>query len=152
MSLNLLQKHKYLRVPARLSGLFYKVLINQGCRYGGDINVILTDDGRIQRLNRDYLGHDRPTDVIAFNLDSESDPHPTSVFGEVYVSLDRAREQAGEQGHSFTREVVILVLHGLFHLFGEKDHTPAARKRMEVRVGTALEIMDWTTSERRGDR
>ncbi|MFC2076066.1 rRNA maturation RNase YbeY [candidate division KSB1 bacterium] len=79
-------------------------------------------------------------------------PQSTGVFGEVYVSLDRAREQAGEQGHSFSREVVILVLHGLFHLFGEKDHTPAARKRMEARVDTALETVDWTIPERRGDR
>jgi probable rRNA maturation factor len=151
MKLNLLQKHGNLRLPLRYGPLFGEVMARHGCRTDGEINVVLTGDGQIRRLNRDYLGRDRETDVIAFNLDPEDDPLPGGVFGEVYVSLDQARRQAAAEGHSFTREVLILVLHGLFHLFGEDDGTPVERRRMESRVEAALATLEAAVAESRGN-
>jgi probable rRNA maturation factor len=95
----------------------------------GTVTVVLTTDRKIHQLNRDWLGRDRPTDVLSFRLDAAegrgADPRvpvarrgPVPLLGEIYVSRDRAREQAREQGVTVRAELCRLVLHGLLHLSG----------------------------------
>jgi probable rRNA maturation factor len=91
-----------------------------------EINVLIGDDGLLQRLNRDYRNTDRPTDVLSFGDD---DAHGTFVvppgapryLGDIAVSYDRVIEQAEEYGHSRERELCYLVVHGVLHLLGY-DH------------------------------
>ena len=71
---------------------------------------MLTDDETISDLNQRFKGGKGPTDVLAFNFDEED------FLGEVYVSLDRAREQAQDYGVTQEEEIRLLVLHGLLHL------------------------------------
>lgn len=107
-------------------------------RYGlGDVTVIFVDDARIVELNRKFLGRDFPTDVLAFDL---RDPSPEGPSGEVYVSLERAEEQAREFGVPYEEEVARLVFHGLLHLAGFEDVTPEGRERMEAEVERYLSV------------
>jgi rRNA maturation RNase YbeY len=103
------------------------------------VNVIFVTNRQIHALNRRFLHRDRPTDVISFNSDEPlCNPRPPSppignrqsaiynpklpgephLLGEVYISRDRAREQAREYGVSYASELRRLVLHGLLHLLG----------------------------------
>jgi len=95
---------------------------------------VLADDALLRSLNRDYREVDKPTDVLSFPLaDARAldDPASRVYLGEIYVSLETAREQARAAGHSFSREVAHLVLHGLLHLLGYDHRTRAERRRME---------------------
>ena len=83
---------------------------------GGEVSLALIDDPEITRLNRRYLGKDRPTDVIAFSLGEEFDP-----LGDVYVGVEEARRQAEARGISLDEELVRLAVHGTLHVLGH-DH------------------------------
>ena len=104
-----------------------------------DLTVVLTGDSQIQILNRDFLGKDVPTDVLAFPAD-ESDPETGRRYlGDVIVSLPHATAQAGECGHTIEAEVQLLVVHGVLHLLGH-DHTGVDDKaRMWKAQAEALE-------------
>lgn len=87
-----------------------------------NVNIILTDDKYITRLNRKFLKRNRPTDVLSFGMkeDKKLSPQP-NLLGEVYISLDRAEKQAKQYNQSLEKEVNLLVCHGLLHLLGY-DH------------------------------
>ena len=106
-----------------------QVLLDMGCAQDR-VNVIFVDDEGIRRLNRTYREIDAPTDVLAFDLRDER-IRPEEVTGEVYVSLQRAAEQAAQAGISLREEVVHLAVHGLLHLAGFDDATAAERQCME---------------------
>jgi len=93
-------------------------------------------DREIRRVNKKYLRHDRPTDVIAFPY------HPSLVFprfsGDILISLDAARRQARALGHPVWREVKILMIHGILHLLGFRDHRRSDRLKMWKRTGEIL--------------
>jgi len=86
-------------------------------------NIIITDNEYIHKINKEYRGIDRPTDVISFALEDNTDfiEPEFRVLGDIYISLDKALEQANEYGHSFLREICFLTVHGLLHLLGY-DH------------------------------
>ncbi len=88
------------------------------------VSVVLVDDATLRCMNREHLGHDYDTDVITFPI--ESDP----VEGEIYISLDRAREQASEFRVGLYDEVLRLAAHGALHLAGYDDATPNLRQEM----------------------
>lgn len=92
------------------------------------LSVTFVDNEFIHKLNREYRNVDRPTDVISFAfLDGEDDRNltlrkkgPVSL-GDIYISIDKAKEQAKEYGHPLRRELSFLFVHGLLHLLGY-DH------------------------------
>jgi probable rRNA maturation factor len=86
-----------------------------------EVHVLVTGDGRIRELNRDFLGQDRPTDVLSFP-DGDVLPTGRRLLGQIVVSLDTARRQADDAGHSEMRELSELLLHGTLHLLGY-DHS-----------------------------
>lgn len=87
------------------------------------VEIILTDDKRIHEINKLYRGVDRATDVISFAFQDTFDVLANDIvnLGEIYISLDKAKAQAKEYGHSFERELGFLTVHGLLHLLGY-DH------------------------------
>ncbi|MBF0780924.1 MULTISPECIES: rRNA maturation RNase YbeY [unclassified Granulicatella] len=107
---------------------------------GVECAITFVDNARIQEINRDYRGKDTPTDVISFALDDVVDGEvhlDSSVYqdaphhlGDIILSIDRAREQAIEYGHSFERELGFLALHGFLHLNGYDHLTPEDEKEM----------------------
>ncbi len=96
----------------------------------GEVSVIFLRDEEMLPINRQFLNHDYPTDVIAFNLE-ESPDEP--LDGEIYVGFEQARRQAREFGVSFRQELRRLVVHGMLHLLGWEDDTPAKKKKMAER-------------------
>jgi probable rRNA maturation factor len=110
-----------------------------------EVSLLLTDDAVLRRLNREFRGLDRPTDVLSFaQLEGASLPpgHAGTVpLGDVAVSVERARRQAGAYGHAFERELAYLFVHGLLHLLGydheaERDRA-AMRREEESALGAA---------------
>ncbi len=91
-----------------------RAVLSRENKYGVTINVIFTDDKYMRGLNNNYLGEDRTTDVMSFNIDEE-------MLGEIYISLPEARRQAQERGIPIKVEIKRLLIHGLLHLLGY-DH------------------------------
>ena len=83
-----------------------------------DLELIISDDEYIRKLNREHRGIDRATDVLSFPLNSEFEGMP---LGSLVVSIDRVKDKAIELGHSVDDELALLVIHGMLHLLG-MDH------------------------------
>lgn len=95
-------------------------------------NVIIVDNNYIHELNKNYRHIDRETDVITFALEDEKDmviPDDERVLGDIYISIDKARSQAEEYGHSLLRELSFLAVHGFYHLLGY-DHMTAEEEKI----------------------
>lgn len=90
------------------------------------VNVVLVSDEALLEMNRDHLGHDYHTDVITFTLEEKP------LEGEIYISVDRAREQAAEFRVGLYNEVRRLAIHGALHLAGHDDGTDAQRAAMSA--------------------
>lgn len=87
--------------------------------------IIFVTPEEIHELNKQYRGVDRVTDVISFALEDAHDVSLTDVrvLGDIYICIDRMKEQALEYGHSETRELSFLTVHGLLHLLGYDHQT-----------------------------
>jgi probable rRNA maturation factor len=96
------------------------------------VEVTVADDALLAELNREYRRREGPTDVLAFPIGRDPvEPERVWLWGEVYVSVDRAREQAEGRGATLDEELAALVAHGLLHLAGYEDDNDEARAEME---------------------
>src|SRR5215216_1623241 len=110
-----------------------------------DLSIVLTEDARLQELNRDYLGIDAPTDVLSFPA-AETDPETGSRYiGDILISVPRAQSQANAAGHTLESEVQLLVVHGVLHLLGH-DHAQSEEKtrmwQAQAEILTSLGLGD----------
>jgi len=111
----------------------YQRLINSIFKPMGskkEFNIIFVSKDEIQRINREFRKIDKVTDVISFALCDDEDIIQTNELGDIYICLDRAFEQAFEYGHSITREVAFLAVHGYLHLCGFDHMTEDEEKVM----------------------
>ncbi|MFO0878056.1 MAG: rRNA maturation RNase YbeY [Gemmataceae bacterium] len=101
-----------------------------------EISLAFVDNPTIHRLNRQYLQHDEPTDVLSFPL-SDS---PKKLAGELVIGVEVAQARAAEMGHDVQAELALYVIHGLLHLCGHDDHEArdAATMRQRERHYLAL--------------
>lgn len=121
------------------------ILSVSGCP-DAQLSILLVDDAGIQELNRDYLGKDRPTNVISFAMrEGEGSDVQPDLLGDVVISAETAARDAAEAGVSFESELYFLLLHGILHLLGY-DHergTAAEAVLMEARereIFTQLQV------------
>lgn len=106
-----------------------------------EISIAVVGDAEMQRLNRSYLQHDYPTDVLSFPL--HRDVRSGQLAGEIIVSLPTARRTARTLGWAPRWELLLYVVHGTLHLVGHDDKTRAAQHRMraaEAAVFRALQL------------
>jgi probable rRNA maturation factor len=100
------------------------------------LSILIVDDAAIREINRDYLGKDRPTNVISFAMqEGEGGGVQPELLGDVVISAETAARDACEARTSFESELYFLLLHGILHLLGY-DHergTPDEAERMEAR-------------------
>ena len=102
--------------------------------------VILVDNAYIHNLNKVYRGMDRLTDVITFALEDTKDIETVPrLLGDIYISIEKAKEQAIEYGHSFKREICFLAVHGFYHLLGFDHQTLEEEKIMFARQEALLQ-------------
>ena len=130
--------------------VFLTALAAQGMNLPCEINVLLTDDAGIQALNKRMRGIDQATDVLSFPMFDIpegylpsalcSDPDTGLIaLGDMCISLERARAQAAEFGHSLEREVSYLTVHSVLHLLGYAHTDEGVRKaRMRAREEAIL--------------
>lgn len=101
-----------------------------------ELSITLTDDENIHTLNKKYRNIDRPTDVLSFAFRESDEPEILNaefeILGDIIISLERAKVQAEEFGHSFMREVIFLEVHGLLHLLGYDHIEENERLEMET--------------------
>ncbi|MBI3972344.1 MAG: rRNA maturation RNase YbeY [Chloroflexi bacterium] len=114
--------------------------------------LLLAGDETLHSLNREFRGIDRPTDVLSF---AQLEDHPREAgfvsppgepgaprhLGDIAISVERARRQAGEYGHSFERELAYLLVHGVLHLLGydhDTDEDQAAMRQVEESALSAI--------------
>src|SRR5262249_8068781 len=95
-----------------------------------EISVAFVDDPTIHRLNKRYLDHDEPTDVLSFPL---TEPNAKRLAGELVIGAEVAKAQADARGHDVQAELALYVIHGLLHLCGHDDKTAAASATMRER-------------------
>ena len=114
-----------------------------------EVSVTFTDNEGIRELNKKFREIDKPTDVLSFPLldfDGDCEEPPIdeliSNLGDIVISLERAKEQADEFGHSFKREVAFLTVHSMLHLLGY-DHELGEEedKEMRARQSEIMKIM-----------
>lgn len=103
-------------------------------------NVIIVNNEYIHKLNKDYRNIDRETDVITFALEDDKTFNPEErILGDVYISIDKAKSQSTEYGHSLRRELCFLAVHGMLHLLGY-DHMK--KEEEEIMFKLQEEILD----------
>ncbi len=119
--------HPSLRVDEEALRLILENVLAGASREAYRVSVILTQRETVHELNRTYLSHDYPTDVLSFDLGEESEE---VIEGEVYVDLDTAEERCAEFGSDFQTEAFRYAIHGLLHLTGYEDDTPERKQEM----------------------
>jgi len=95
-----------------------------------EISLAFVDNPTIHRLNKQYLNHDEPTDVLTFPYSGTS---AKKLEGELIIGVEVAREQAQRRGHEEQAELALYVIHGLLHLCGYDDHTALGAARMRTK-------------------
>ncbi|MCI2254501.1 rRNA maturation RNase YbeY [Domibacillus sp. PGB-M46] len=113
---------------------------------GSEVSITFVTNERIQEINRDYRDKDTPTDVISFALEEMGEDEVTitgtdmpRILGDIIISIDRAKEQAEEYGHSFERELGFLTVHGFLHLLGYDHMNEQDEKEM---ISRQKDILD----------
>ena len=137
-----------------------KVLDMEGCPYDAQVNLVLTDNEEIQRVNTEFREIPAPTDVLSFPMIPFETPADYAIveedqsyfdldtdellLGDIMISVDKVFAQDEEYGHSVTREFCFLVAHSMLHLLGYDHMTPEEAVVMENKQRTALDELGIT--------
>lgn len=127
---------------SEIQALLNFAAMHLGIEEDAEMSVTFMNNPEIQVINREYRGKDAPTDVISFAFEEEGEGEMEIFFdeenaldlprtlGDIMISVERAKEQASEYGHSFDRELGFLALHGFLHINGYDHMTPEDEKEM----------------------
>lgn len=137
MALSFSNKHPSFHIPLspRLREWFHKT-IEEEQHVLGKINFILLNDKELHQINLQYLAHDTFTDIITFDYNKG-----TILFGEIYISLDRVKDNARMNDISFEEEFHRILIHGLLHLLSYKDKNPEDKKVMTQKEDYYLSLL-----------
>ena len=128
-----------------LQSIARQVLVVQDAGANAELGLVITSQQRVQELNRNYLGRDEPTDVLAFHMTPQAGETVADVppfitppdgmlhLGEVIISYPQAVIQAEERQHSVKKELAILIIHGVLHLLGYDHAEPEQQRQMSAR-------------------
>lgn len=120
----------------RLKSLLADLFQREGRRLGG-LSVVFCSDEHLLEMNRQFLQHDYYTDILTFELSEKRAP----VEGELYISVDRVRENARQLGVSAKEEMLRVILHGALHLCGYKDKLKKDRLIMRQKEERYLQLL-----------
>ena len=114
-----------------------------------EMTIVFIDDEKMHEMNKKYRGIDRTTDVLSFAFeDNEKLRYNIRQLGEIYISIPKMMEQAREYGHSETRELAFLTVHGILHLLGY-DHTLGEREEKEMFAKQELVLNGFKETKRK---
>lgn len=109
-------------------------VIKQHGKKPGNISIIFCDDEFLLNMNKQYLGHDYFTDIITFPLANDK------IEGELYISIDRIKDNAQKFKQDIEQEKLRVIIHGILHLIGFKDKTKAEQKQMRALEEEAVNL------------
>jgi probable rRNA maturation factor len=131
-------KSRDIRLPSARTLARFTGLAQKAVRLKGQVTVLLTTDAAIRKLNRQFRGKDKATDVLSFPAEGVG---AEQIAGDLAISVTTALGHADEQGHSLSAEIKVLILHGLLHLAGydhEADTGQMARRERLLRAKLGL--------------
>jgi len=99
----------------------------------GDITYVFCDDDYLHKINLEYLNHDTLTDIISFDYSMGKQIH-----GEIYISIERVKENALEFNEPFDNELKRVIIHGILHFMGHKDKSPEEEKSMRSKENETI--------------
>ena len=111
------------------------MVFNRESSISGEICIVFTSDEHLLEMNREYLGHDFYTDVLTFDYSQGS-----IISGDIVVSIDRILDNSKEFGVNFSDELDRVIIHGVLHLLGYKDATPAQIMEMRSKESYYLDL------------
>jgi len=138
ISFNILLEGFELKNPANLKD-WLKKIISENSRTLGEIVYVLAGDTHIQKINKDFLNHDTLTDIISFETSVDS----SVISGEIFISIDRVKENAIKQKQPFEKELARVLVHGVLHLIGYNDKTPEQKLKMRAKEDYCLNLRPW---------
>ncbi|MCR8560836.1 rRNA maturation RNase YbeY [Mucilaginibacter sp. BJC16-A38] len=94
-----------------------------------ELTYIFCSDNYLLQINQQYLNHDTYTDIVTF----DNSDIPNTIVGDIFISIDRIRENALKYNHSETEELHRVIIHGALHLVGYTDKKPADKKKMTLK-------------------
>ena len=103
----------------------------------GSLNYIFTSERQMLKINSDFLNHDYFTDIITFDYSEKK-----VISGDIYISIERVKENAITFGEGFNDELKRVMIHGILHLIGFKDKTKPELAKMRDAEGRALSLVD----------
>ena len=103
----------------------------------GSLNYIFTSERQMLKINSDFLNHDYFTDIITFDYSEKK-----VISGDIYISIERVKENAITFGEGFNDELKRVMIHGILHLIGYKDKTKPELAKMRDAEGRALSLVD----------
>lgn len=113
----------------------------------GSLDILITNNDELQRLNREFRKKDKPTDVLSFPSDVDG------IAGDIAISADIARENGAKLGHGTATELKVLILHGILHLNGfdherDKGEMAATERRLRAELGLPEGLIERASSDR----
>ena len=158
VNINVENEQSVVEITDEINKIIHNVVIKTlECEeFGKDsmVSVTIVDNDEIHRLNNEFRGIDRPTDVLSFPvLEFENSKMIENcgdyyegklILGDVILSAEKAKEQSFEYGHSIEREIGFLVCHSILHLLGYDHETEGERAVMRKKEETALELLGLT--------
>lgn len=146
MKINFTLNRETLMFKSDIKKLFELAVENVGITSEISVNVVLVSANKIKQMNKKYRNVDKVTDVLSFpmidnfdDIESEIDFGLDCNVGDIYINLDRAKQQASEYGHSLKREFCFLALHGFLHLLGFDHIEKEDEKQMLAMQNLVLE-------------
>lgn len=137
-----------------------RVLEMEKCPYEAQVNLVITDNEEIKRVNTEFRNIERATDVLSFPMIPFETPAAYEIaeadesyfdldtdellLGDIMISVDKVFDQAAEYGHSVTREFCFLVAHSMLHLLGYDHMTPEEAAVMDAKQAQALDELGIT--------
>lgn len=101
----------------------------------GNVSYIFVSDEKLLEVNKQFLSHDYYTDIITFDYVEDN-----VISGDIYISIDRIKENAKKFNVTFDNELHRVIIHGVLHLLGYKDHNPKDEKQMRKEENRALQL------------
>lgn len=111
-----------------------------------EVNIECTDEGHIKEINKEYREIDKVTDVLSFPMfekeELEANAFDNIILGDIIICIQRVKEQAIEYGHSFEREFMYMVVHGMFHILGYDHEIDEDKKIMREKEEKILSMFN----------
>jgi rRNA maturation RNase YbeY len=137
ISFNSLLEGFELQNPKEAKIWLREIIQKEHLKLEGEIQYVFTDDAFLSTINKDFLNHDTLTDIITFDTSIEKNV----ISGEIYISIERIKENAATQHQSFERELARVLVHGILHLIGFNDLTPNEKAVMRTQEDYCLNLL-----------